>query len=135
QRVPRLADEPPPLDHLDRRGGAGLGGRRDDRDRHARALARCRRLVGGAAGAASAERRGAGLAGPAPPARAPGVSAAGGRVPSVRHAPKQAGRDAVAQDLRSYPDSIKRTRAADFQIVSRPVDPSYEITGLVAKLE
>ena len=41
----------------------------------------------------------------------------------------------MAQDLRSYPDSIKRTRAADFQIVSRPVDPSYEITGLVAKLE
>jgi len=41
----------------------------------------------------------------------------------------------VAQDLRSYLDSIKRTRAADFQIVSRPVDPSYEITGLVAKLE
>jgi 2,5-furandicarboxylate decarboxylase 1 len=41
----------------------------------------------------------------------------------------------VAQDLRSYLDSIKRTRAADFQIVSRPVDPNYEITGLVAKLE
>ena len=41
----------------------------------------------------------------------------------------------MAQDLRSYLDSIKRTRAADFQIVSRPVDPSYEITGLVAKLE
>src|SRR5207244_12282626 len=45
------------------------------------------------------------------------------------------GRNAVAQDPRSYLDSIKRTRAADFQIVSRPVDPSYEITGLVAKLE
>jgi 2,5-furandicarboxylate decarboxylase 1 len=41
----------------------------------------------------------------------------------------------VAQDLRSYLDSIKRTRAADFQIVSRPVDPRYEITGLVVKLE
>jgi len=41
----------------------------------------------------------------------------------------------VAQDLRSFLDSLKRARAADFQIVSRPVDPAYEITALVVKLE
>jgi len=41
----------------------------------------------------------------------------------------------MAQDLRSFLDLIKRTRPADFQIVSRPIDPAYEITGLVAKLE
>ena len=41
----------------------------------------------------------------------------------------------MAQDLRSFLDLVKRTRPADFQIVSRPVDPVYEITGLVAKLE
>jgi UbiD family decarboxylase len=41
----------------------------------------------------------------------------------------------MAQDLRSFLDLVKRTRAADFQIVSRPVDPAYEITALVAKLE
>jgi len=41
----------------------------------------------------------------------------------------------MAQDLRSFLDLVKRTRPADFQIVSRPVDPSYEITALVAKLE
>jgi UbiD family decarboxylase len=41
----------------------------------------------------------------------------------------------VAQDLRSFLDAVKRARAADLQIVSRPVDPSYEITALVAKLE
>ena len=41
----------------------------------------------------------------------------------------------MAQDLRSFLDAVKRTRAADFQIVSRPVDPAYEITAVVAKLE
>jgi 2,5-furandicarboxylate decarboxylase 1 len=41
----------------------------------------------------------------------------------------------MAQDLRSFLGLIKRTRPADFQIVSRPVDPAYEITALVAKLE
>jgi 2,5-furandicarboxylate decarboxylase 1 len=41
----------------------------------------------------------------------------------------------MAQDLRTFLDLVKRTRPADFQIVSRPVDPTYEITGLVAKLE
>jgi 2,5-furandicarboxylate decarboxylase 1 len=41
----------------------------------------------------------------------------------------------MAQDLRSFLDLVKRTRPADFQIVSRPIDPAYEITALVAKLE
>jgi len=41
----------------------------------------------------------------------------------------------MAQDLRSFLDLVKRTRPADFQVVSRPVDPVYEITALVAKLE
>lgn len=41
----------------------------------------------------------------------------------------------MAQDLRSFLDLVKRTRPADLQIVSRPVDPAYEITALVAKLE
>ena len=41
----------------------------------------------------------------------------------------------MAQDLRGFLDLIKRTRPADFQIVSKPVDPAYEITALVAKLE
>jgi 2,5-furandicarboxylate decarboxylase 1 len=41
----------------------------------------------------------------------------------------------MAQDLRSFLDLLKRTRPADFQIVSRPVDPAYEITAIVAKLE
>jgi 2,5-furandicarboxylate decarboxylase 1 len=41
----------------------------------------------------------------------------------------------MAQDLRTFLDLVKRTRPADSQIVSRQVDPAYEITGLVAKLE
>jgi UbiD family decarboxylase len=41
----------------------------------------------------------------------------------------------MAQDLRSFLDLVKRSRPADFQIVSRPVDPAYEITALVARLE
>jgi 2,5-furandicarboxylate decarboxylase 1 len=41
----------------------------------------------------------------------------------------------MAQDLRSFLDLVKRQRPEDFQIVSRPVDPAYEITALVVKLE
>ncbi len=41
----------------------------------------------------------------------------------------------MAQDLRSYLDLIKRQKPEDFQIVSKPVDPAYEITALVVKLE
>jgi 2,5-furandicarboxylate decarboxylase 1 len=41
----------------------------------------------------------------------------------------------MAQDLRSYLDQIKRRKADDFVIVSRPIDPAYEITAFVVKLE
>ena len=41
----------------------------------------------------------------------------------------------MAQDLRSFLDLVKRQKPEDFQIVSRPVDPAYEITALVVKLE
>jgi UbiD family decarboxylase len=41
----------------------------------------------------------------------------------------------MAQDLRSFLDLVKREKPEDFQIVSRPVDPAYEITALVVKLE
>src|SRR5437870_9486075 len=41
----------------------------------------------------------------------------------------------MAQDLRSYLDLVKRRKPGDFEIVSKPVDPRYEITALVVKLE
>src|SRR5918993_1132411 len=41
----------------------------------------------------------------------------------------------VGQDLRSYLDLVKRRRADDFVIVSREVNPNYEITALAAKLD
>jgi len=41
----------------------------------------------------------------------------------------------MAQDLRSYLDLIKRRKPEDFVIVSNEVDPAYEITALVVKLE
>jgi UbiD family decarboxylase len=41
----------------------------------------------------------------------------------------------MAQDLRSFLDQLKRARADEIQIVSRPVDPRFEITAIVAKLE
>jgi len=41
----------------------------------------------------------------------------------------------VAQDLRSYLDLVKRRAPGDFEIVAREVDPAYEITALVVKLE
>jgi 2,5-furandicarboxylate decarboxylase 1 len=41
----------------------------------------------------------------------------------------------MAQDLRSYLDQIKRRKADDFVIVSRQIDPAYEITAFVVKLE
>jgi UbiD family decarboxylase len=41
----------------------------------------------------------------------------------------------MAQDLRSFLDLIKANRPGDFHVVSRAVDPVYEITALVAKLE
>ena len=41
----------------------------------------------------------------------------------------------MAQDLRSYLDLVKRRKPGDFEIVTRSVDPRYEITALVVKLE
>jgi len=41
----------------------------------------------------------------------------------------------MGQDLRSYLDLIKRQRPDEFVIVSKEVDPAYEITALVVKLE
>src|SRR5262249_6429631 len=42
---------------------------------------------------------------------------------------------AMAQDLRGFLDLVKRKRPEEFVIVSREVDPAYEITTLVVKLE
>src|SRR5437660_604946 len=41
----------------------------------------------------------------------------------------------MAQDLRTYLDLVKRRKPGDFEIVSRAVDPRFEITALVVKLE
>jgi UbiD family decarboxylase len=41
----------------------------------------------------------------------------------------------MGQDLRSYLDRIKRDKPDDLAIVSKEVDPAYEITALVVKLE
>src|SRR5262249_7057457 len=44
-------------------------------------------------------------------------------------------RAAMAQDLRGYLDLIKRQRPDELVIVSKEVDPAYEITALIVKLE
>jgi UbiD family decarboxylase len=41
----------------------------------------------------------------------------------------------MPQDLRSFLDLIKRTRPHELSIVSREVDPAYELTAVVVKLE
>src|SRR5207237_10686740 len=41
----------------------------------------------------------------------------------------------MAQDLRTYLDLVKRRKPGDFEIVSKPVDPRFEITALVVELE
>lgn len=41
----------------------------------------------------------------------------------------------MSQDLRSYLDLIKQNHPEDFLVVSREVDPAYEITAIVAKFE
>ena len=41
----------------------------------------------------------------------------------------------MAQDVRSFLDLIKRTRANELQIIAREVDPAYELTAVVVKLE
>ena len=42
---------------------------------------------------------------------------------------------AMGQDLRSFLDAVKRRAPDALQVVSRTVDPAYEITALVVKLE
>ena len=41
----------------------------------------------------------------------------------------------MSQDLRSYLDLIKQNHSEDFLIVSREVDPAFEITAIAVKLE
>jgi 2,5-furandicarboxylate decarboxylase 1 len=41
----------------------------------------------------------------------------------------------MAQDLRTYLDLVKRKRPEDLVVVSREVDPAYELTAVVVKLE
>jgi UbiD family decarboxylase len=41
----------------------------------------------------------------------------------------------MAQDLRSYLDLVKRKRPDELVVVSREIDPAWEITALVVKLE
>src|SRR5260370_36822732 len=41
----------------------------------------------------------------------------------------------MGQDLRSLLDSVKRRKSDEFQVVSRAIDPAYEITAFVVKLE
>ena len=41
----------------------------------------------------------------------------------------------MSQDLRSYLESIKQNHPDDFLIISREVDPAYEITAITVKLE
>jgi UbiD family decarboxylase len=41
----------------------------------------------------------------------------------------------MAQDLRSFLDAVKRAKPDDVQVVKKEIDPAYEITALVVKLE
>ena len=41
----------------------------------------------------------------------------------------------MAQDLRSYLERVKSKSADDFLVVTKEIDPAYEITALVVKLE
>src|SRR5689334_5959687 len=41
----------------------------------------------------------------------------------------------MSQDLRSHLDAVKRRKPDELVVISRPVDPAYEITALVVKLE
>jgi UbiD family decarboxylase len=41
----------------------------------------------------------------------------------------------MSQDLRSYLDLIKQNQPEDFQVISREVDPAFEITAITVKLE
>lgn len=41
----------------------------------------------------------------------------------------------MAQDLRTYLEQVKSKKADDFLVISKEIDPAYEITALVVKLE
>jgi 2,5-furandicarboxylate decarboxylase 1 len=41
----------------------------------------------------------------------------------------------MAQDLRTYLDAVKRRKPDEFQVVTQEVDPAFEITAIVVKLE
>src|SRR5919205_1698786 len=41
----------------------------------------------------------------------------------------------MAQDLRSYLDALKRRKPDELRIVAREIDPAYELTAFVVKLE
>src|SRR4029453_17710198 len=41
----------------------------------------------------------------------------------------------MAQDLRPYLDAVKKRKGDEFQIVTQEVDPAFEITAIVVKLE
>src|SRR5947207_13561981 len=41
----------------------------------------------------------------------------------------------MGQDLKAYLDAVKRRKPDELHVVSRPIDPAYEITALVVKLE
>ena len=41
----------------------------------------------------------------------------------------------MAQDLRTYLDAVKKRKPDEFQIVTQEVDPAFEITAIVVKLE
>jgi UbiD family decarboxylase len=41
----------------------------------------------------------------------------------------------MAQDLRSFLEQVKRRRPTELQVVTKAVDPAYELTALVVKLE
>ena len=53
----------------------------------------------------------------------------------IQEADAMSGEADMGQDLRSYLDRIKRDKPDDLVIVSKEVDPAYEITALVVKLE
>ena len=41
----------------------------------------------------------------------------------------------MSQDLRTYLDTVKQNYPEDFLIISREVDPAFEITAITVKLE
>src|SRR5947208_2722987 len=41
----------------------------------------------------------------------------------------------MGQDLRSFLDAVKRAKPEDVQVIKKEIDPAYEITALVVKLE